>query len=118
MKANDKCKILKIYVSEDARYKKHNLYNAVVFKLKEMGIAGVTVTRGIEGYGKDRALHTTHILDLSSSLPIIIEVVDTAQQIEKAIPVVKAMVNEGLILVTDVNVIKYGREVNESVSES
>lgn len=118
MKANDRCKILKIYVSEDSRYKKHNLYNSVVFKLREMGIAGVTVTRGIAGYGKGKALHTTHILDLTSSLPIVIEAIDTAEQIEKAIPVVKDMVNEGLILVTDVDVIKYGRETNESTSES
>lgn len=110
MKATDRCKILKIYVSEDSRYKGHNLYNAVLLKLKEMGIAGVTVTRAIAGYGKGKAFHTARILDLSSSLPVIIEAVDTAGQIEKAIPVVEKMVNEGLILVTDVDVIKYGRE--------
>lgn len=117
MKATDKCKILKIYVSEDSRYKSHNLYNAVVFKLKEIGIAGVTVTRAIEGYGKGKAIHTARILDLSSSLPIIIEAIDTAEQIEKAIPVVEQMVNEGLILVTDVDVIKYGRDTKEPAPE-
>lgn len=109
MKAEDKCQLLKIYVSEDSRYKRRNLYNEVVFKLKELGIAGVTVTRGIEGYGEGKAIHTTRILELSSSLPIIIEAIDTADQIKKAIPVIEEMVNEGMVMVTDVNVIKYGR---------
>lgn len=110
MTLRGKCKIMKIYISEDSRYKGHNLYHAVVFKLKELGMAGVTVTRGIEGYGKGRRLNTLRILDLSSSLPIIVEVIDIPERIEKAIPVVEEMVNEGLILVTDVTVIKYGSE--------
>lgn len=110
MKPGEKCKILKIYVSEDSKYKGHSLYNSVVFKLKEIGIAGVTVSRGIEGYGKGKALRTARILDLSSSLPVIIEAIDTAEQIEKAIPVVGQIVNEGLILTADVNVIKYGKD--------
>lgn len=114
MKPGEKCQILKIYVSEDSKYKGHNLYSAVVFKLKEMGIAGTTVIRGIEGYGKGKAIHTTRILDLSSSLPIIIEAVDTAEQIEKAVPIIEEMVNEGLIMITDVNVIKYGKDKNSA----
>lgn len=110
MKPGDKCQILKIYVSEDSKLKGHNLYNAVVFKLKELGIAGVTVTRGIEGYGKGKAIHTTRILELSSSLPIVIEAIDTTEQIQKAIPIIEEMVNEGMMMVTDVNVLKYGRD--------
>lgn len=109
MKLNDKCKILKIYISEDSRYKGHNLYHALVIKLKEIGMAGVTVTRGLESYGKSKAIHDMKILDLSSSLPIIIEVVDETEKIEKAIPIVKEMVNEGLIITADINVIKYGK---------
>jgi len=116
MKTGDRCQILKIYVSEDSRYKGHNLYSAVVFKLKELGVAGATVTRGIEGYGKGKALHTARILDLSASLPIIIEAVDTAEQIGNAIPAIEQMVNEGLILVTDVNVVKYGRDKYASLA--
>ena len=113
MKASDNCKILKIYVSEDSRYKGHNLYHALVIKLKEIGMAGVTVTRGLESYGKSRAIHNMKILDLSSSLPIIIEVIDEAQKIAEAIPLVEEMVNEGLIITTDVNVIKYGQLSNK-----
>lgn len=110
MKPGDKCQLLKIHVSEDSRYKGHNLYNAIVYKLKECGIAGVTVTRAIEGYGKGKAIHTEKILVLSSSLPIIIEAVDTAEQIEKVVPIISEMVKEGMMMVTDVNVIKYGKE--------
>lgn len=114
MKPGDKCKILKIYVSEDSKYKGHNLYHAVLFKLKEMGIAGVTITRGIEGYGQNKTLHSARILDLSASLPIIIEAVDTAEQINKAIPAVEEIVNEGLIMVSDVHVIKYGKDTGST----
>lgn len=110
MKPGDKCQLLKIYVSEDSKYKGHNLYSAVVYKLKEAGIAGVTVTRAIEGYGKGKAIHSTRILDLSASLPIIIETIDTTEQIQKVIPTISEMVNEGMVMVTDVNVIKYGKE--------
>lgn len=110
MKPGDKCQLLKIYVSEDSRFRGTGLYSAVVFKLKELGIAGVTVTRAIEGYGKGKAIHTTRILDLSASLPIIIEAIDTAENIQKVLPVISGMVNEGMIMVTDVNVIKYGKE--------
>lgn len=110
MKTGDLCQLLKIYVSEDSKYKGHSLYNAVVFRLKELGIAGVTVTRSIAGYGRGKALHTARILDLSASLPMVIEAVDTVSQIQLAVPAIKEMVNEGLILVTDVQVLKYGRE--------
>lgn len=109
MDIKGKCKILKIYISEDFMYKKHNLYHALVIKFKELGLAGVTVTRGIEGYGKDKRLQSAHILDISASLPIIVEAIDKPERIESVIPVVQEMVNEGLVMVTDVDVIKYGK---------
>jgi PII-like signaling protein len=102
--------MLKIYISEDSMYKKHNLYHALVIKLKELGLAGVTVTRGIEGYGKDKRLQSAHILDLSASLPIIVEAIDRPERIEAAIPAVQEMVNEGVVMLADVDVIKYGKD--------
>lgn len=110
MNLSGKCKILKIYISEDSKYKNHNLYHALVLKLKEIGMAGVTVTRGIEGYGQGKRLHTTRIIELSTNLPIIVEVIDKDERIQQAIPIVKEMVNEGLVIMTDVEVIKYGKE--------
>ncbi|HEY8804298.1 MAG TPA: DUF190 domain-containing protein, partial [Clostridium sp.] len=68
------------------------------------------VTRGLESYGKSRAIHDMKILDLSSSLPIIIEVIDEDKKIREAMPIVNEMVKEGLVITTDVNVIKYGKE--------
>lgn len=110
MNLSGKCQILKIYISEDTQYKGHQLYHALVLKMKEMGMAGVTVTRGIEGYGKGQRIRTMRILELSSNLPIIVEVVDRVENIAAAIPVIEEMVNEGLVLVSDVQVIKYGRD--------
>lgn len=104
------CKLIKIYISEDSMYHGHNLYHALVIKLKELGLAGVTVTRGIEGFGKGKRVQSARIIELSSSLPIIVEVVDIPDRIEKALPIIEEMVNEGLILITDVSVIKYGKE--------
>ena len=110
LELSGKCRLLKVYLNEDTRYKGHNLYHALVFKLREIGMAGVTVTRGIEGFGRGKSIHAARILDISLSLPVIVEVVDTVEQIEKAIPIVEEMVGEGLVIVTDVEVIKYGKE--------
>lgn len=104
MKGN--CKLLKIIVSEDSVYKGKSLYSAVVMKLKGLEIAGATVTRGIEGYGKSGRINTERILDLSSSLPVVIEAVDLPEKIADAIPEIEKMVGEGLILTADVHVVK------------
>lgn len=105
-----KCKILKIYISESSKYKSHSLTNALISKFKEIGMVGVTVSRGIEGYGQSKAVHSMKVLDLSSSLPIIIELVDTFEKIEEAILISKEMVQEGLIICSEVDVIKNGKE--------
>lgn len=107
------CKIMKIYVCEDSKYKGHNLYHAIVHKMADLGMAGVTVTRGIEGFGHEKRIHSSRIIDISLKLPIIIEVIDTQENIRKALPVVNEMVNEGLVIVMDVMVEKYGNEVQE-----
>lgn len=117
MNFSGQCKLLKIYLSEDSRYKGHNLYHALVQKLRDIGMAGVTVTRGIEGFGQQRRLHGTKFIDISLSLPIIVEVVDIPERINMAVPIVEEMVNEGLIMVTDVHVIKYGARHLEDKTE-
>lgn len=109
MALSKNCKIIKIYISEDSKYKGHSLYSAIVHRMAEVGMAGVTVTRGIEGFGLEKRIHSTRLLDISLKLPIIVEIIDTAEKIDVAIPLIKEMVNDGLILVTDVEVIKYGK---------
>ncbi len=103
------CRIIKIYISEDSKYKGRNLYSAIVHRMAEAGMAGVTVTRGIEGFGLEKRIHSTRLLDISLKLPIIIEIIDTPEKIETAIPLIREMVNDGLVLVTDVEVLKYGK---------
>lgn len=102
---------MKIYISEDCKYKGHNLYHALVNKLAEIGMAGATVTRGIEGFGHQKRLHSARILDLSLSLPIIVEIIDTPEKIEMSLPYINEMVDEGLIIISDITVIKYGKEL-------
>lgn len=100
-----KCQLLKVYINEDSKYKSHNTVNILVSIFMEIGMEGLTVTRGIEGYGKSKELHTVKVLDLSSSLPIIIEVVDTPDKIQKAAVAAKKIADSGLMFVTDINVI-------------
>ncbi len=104
------CRLVRIIINEDSIYKGHNLYHALVLKLRELDIAGVTVSRGIEGYGKGKRLQTARILDLSSDLPVIVEAVDTPERIEAVLPVIGEMVKEGLVMVSDVRVVQYGKE--------
>jgi len=111
MTLESNCKLLKIYISEDSKYKGHNLYHALVRRFADAGMAGVTVTRGLEGFGHEKRLHSTRILDISLKLPVIVEVVDTPEKIETAVTIATEMVNEGMVFVTDVQVIKYGKEI-------
>jgi uncharacterized protein len=101
-----KAKLLKIYVGEKERFKDKPLYQYLVHWLKEQGIVGVTVCRGIEGYGQDKVLHTARLLELSSDLPIILEIVDTSEKIESILPKVEMIVNKGLIFSVDIEVYK------------
>lgn len=76
-----------------------------MLKLRQEGIIGATVSRGIEGYGADKLLHSARILDLSADLPMIIEAVDTEENIQKVLPAIREMVPRGLIFTVDVEVI-------------
>ena len=103
-----KGKLLKIYVGETEKWQGKSLYHQLLLKLKEQGIGGVTVYRGIEGYGADKVLHSAKILDLSADLPMILEAVDTEENIRKVLPLVKEMVPRGLVMVVDIEIVKYG----------
>jgi len=105
-----KAKLLKVYLGESERYKNKPLYQHLVHWLKEKGIGGVTVNRGIEGYGADKVLHTARFLELSSDLPMILEIVDVAEKIDPLIPEICAMVPKGLVFAADVHVYKHGKE--------
>jgi len=107
MKIPEQGKLLRIFIGESDRWHHRPLYEVLVQKAREMGMAGATVVRGSMGFGAHTRLHTTKILRLSVDLPIIIEIVDSEEQIERMIPVLDEMVQEGMVTMEDVRVIKY-----------
>jgi PII-like signaling protein len=106
MKLEGKAKMLRIHFGEDDKWQNKPLYEAIVTKCRELDIAGATVFRGIEGYGASTLIHKAHRL-WSSDRPIMVSVVDTEQNISKLLPVLEEMVNEGLIAMSEVEVIRY-----------
>ena len=99
--------LVRIYIGESDHYQGKPLYEAIVKLLRERGVAGATVLRGIEGYGRAARLHTSRILRLSEDLPILIEIVDREDRLRAVLPEVDAMVGEGLITLEHVEVIAY-----------
>lgn len=106
MKLRGKAKMLRIHFGEDDKWHNRPLYEAIVMKCRELDIAGASVFRGIEGYGASTLIRKKHLL-FSSDRPIMVSVVDTEENIRKLIPALDEMVNEGLIAVSDVEVIRY-----------
>jgi PII-like signaling protein len=99
--------LARIYIGESDHHDGRPLYEAIVGLLRERGIAGATVLRGIEGYGRAARLHTSRLLRLSEDLPILIEVVDREDRLRAVLPEIDAMVGEGLITLEHVEVIAY-----------
>jgi uncharacterized protein len=99
--------LLRIYVGESDRAGHRPLYEAVVLKARELGLAGATVTRGVMGFGKHSVLHTAKILRLSEDLPMVIEIADSLEKIEQFLPVLDEMITDGLVTLEQVRVIHY-----------
>jgi len=99
---------LKIYIGENDRWNGKPLYKAIVERLREMGVAGATVYRGIYGFGKKSHVHSSDVMRLSADLPIVIEVVDRGFKIEKAICEIKPMIRDGMITVEPTLVVWVG----------
>jgi PII-like signaling protein len=106
MKLQGKARMLRIHFGEDDKWQGKPLYEAIVVKCRELDIAGATVFRGIEGYGASTLIHKQHLL-WSSDRPIMVSVVDTDENIKKLLPALDDMVAEGLIAMSDVEVIRY-----------
>ena len=98
---------LRIFIGETDSYKGKPLYEQIVLKARELNLAGATVVRGIMGFGADSRMHAAKILRLSEDLPIIIEIVDTEEKLQKLQPFLDETVEEGLITLEKVKVIKY-----------
>lgn len=102
--------LLRIFIGEDDRHGHTPLYEAIVLKAREMGLAGATVLRGPIGFGHSSHLHTTKILRLSQDLPIVIEIVDSREKIDAFWLVLDEMMGSGLVTLEKVQVIQYGEE--------
>jgi hypothetical protein len=106
MKLEGKAKMLRIHFGEDDKWHGKPLYEAIVAKCRELDIAGATVFRGIEGYGASTLIHKRHLLR-SSDRPIMVSVIDTEDKIKGLLPALDEMVDEGLIAMSEVEVIRY-----------
>lgn len=107
MKLEGKAKMLRIIISEDDKWEGEPLYEAIVKRLIMTDIAGATVYKAIAGYGPHKRYHKKKTLAAHGELPILITVMDAEENINKVIPILDDMVHEGIVVLSDVNVIKY-----------
>ncbi len=104
MQLPEKGCLLRIHVGERNRYKGEPLYSWIVYKAREAGLAGATVLRGMMGYGANSRIKTSSILCLSEDMPIIVELVDTREQLEQFIDLIDPVIDEGLMTMEKVNI--------------
>lgn len=104
---DNQAKLLRIFIGESDTHDGRPLYQAIVELLRGRGLAGATVLRGIEGFGKSSRLHAAHILRLSEDLPVVIECVDIEERIESVLPGLDEMIGDGLVTLEKVDVRVY-----------
>jgi PII-like signaling protein len=100
-------KLLRLFIGESDTWHGKPLYQAIVERVRKEGLAGATVLRGIEGFGADSRLHTSRILRLSEDLPVVIEIVDSPEQIDRVVPILDEMVAEGMLTLERVQIVSY-----------
>ena len=111
MENNPNAKLLRIFIGESDKIRHATLYETIVFEAKKQGLSGATVTRGIMGFGANSKIHTTKLLELSSDLPLVIEIVDTEEKIRDFTKTVEYLFEQaksgGLITIEKAEVIRY-----------
>jgi PII-like signaling protein len=107
LRREGKAKLMRVFVGESDKWHDRPLYKAIVEALRSNDIAGVTVYKGILGYGANRRMHKGSALSLSHDCPIMLSVVDTEENLRKMTPVLDEMVQQGLVVLSDVDIIKY-----------
>jgi PII-like signaling protein len=109
MKVHGVAKMIRIHFGEEDRWQGQPLHEAIVNEAHRHDLAGATVYRGIEGYGASTRIHQQHVLRGADDLPIMVTIIDDAGKLEAFMPVLEGMVSEGLIALSDVEVIRYVR---------
>lgn len=99
--------MVRIFIGESDRWQGRPLAAALVERLRKQGFAGATVLRGLAGFGARSVVHTAHLLELSQDLPLVIEVVETEEQVKRLEPILDEMVADGLVTLEKVRVLKY-----------
>ena len=119
MKVPENGVLLRIFIGESDKEpgRDRPLYEAIVRRAREAHLAGATVLRGPMGFGRHSRVHTAKLLELSTDLPILIEIVDSEEKINAFLPVVESLLKQGLVTLEKVRVIKYGPE-GEAPSET
>ena len=113
MRLEGRQKRLTVFIGESDRYGHTPLATEIVQRAHAAGLAGCSVFRGVEGYGASNHIHTTRILSLSDDMPIAVVIVDSPQAIEAFLPTLDELITEGLVILDDVEVVKYvGRPAN------
>lgn len=107
MRSSSTAKLLRVFIGESDRHGGQPLYTAIVEAARRRGLSGATVFKGIEGFGGHSVVHAARVFDLSTDLPILIEIVDEEQKIREFIPVLDEIVREGLLTLETVEVIRY-----------
>ncbi|MBN2737831.1 MAG: DUF190 domain-containing protein [Spirochaetales bacterium] len=107
MKLSEESVLLRIYLGESDSYKGKALYEQIIVKARELHLAGATALRGIMGFGAHSHMHSAKLLDLSMNLPVVVEIVDAQENINKILPFIDETVTEGLVTIEKVKVIKH-----------
>ncbi len=107
MKIEGEGQLLRVYVAETDTHDGRPLHEMIVHRARAEGMAGATVLRGMMGFGANSMIHTDKVSQISSDMPICVEIVDQAEKIKRFIPILDRMVKEGLITLEKVNIIAY-----------
>jgi PII-like signaling protein len=110
MRAPGRGKRLTVFVGESDRWHHHALYAEIVRRAQDAGLAGASVLRGIEGFGVSAQVHTTRLLSLNENLPVVVVIVDEPDRIERFVPELDELISEGLVVIDDVEVVRYGAD--------
>ena len=107
MKLPDEAMMMRVFIGESDRYHDKPLYEQLVLKARELNLAGATVLRGVMGFGAASRIHTAKLLELSGDLPMVVEIVDTEENINRLMPFIDETVTEGLVTLEKMRVIRY-----------
>jgi len=114
MKEQFQGRMLRIHFTEGDKWQGESLYKAIVAKCHQLGLAGATVYRGLEGFGASARIHHARSLSISKDAPIMVSVIDTEDQIQKLLPFLDQMIQGGLVVSSSVEVIRYSQSAEDS----